>query len=114
MNGLSAHNARQDGKKRSRTQKRFLPHCAYCGEAFQPRRRDQKYCHPERERKLNCERKQALAGAVARQFRRWGWKAQDLLTVARRCVAAAYESVLKAMVRLGWRYDEQDKIWRLA
>lgn len=103
---------RQQEKKRS-VQKRFQPRCAYCGETFRPQRKNQRYCKPSTERKLNCERKQALVGAVARQFRRYGWRARDLLVVARKCVEAAYEAVMAAMIHLGWHYDARDKVWLL-
>lgn len=100
-------------KKRFR-QKRFQPRCKYCGETFTPRRKNQEYCTPERERKLYFERKWALVGALATQFRRWGWKARDMLAVARRCIEVAYEHIYSAMMRLGWRYHSQDKVWRFS
>lgn len=89
--------------------------CAYCRAPFQRTvGSSRKFCTPSSERKKNWIRKQALAGALACQFRKWKWRAGDMLVVAKRCVEAAYEAVLKAMVALGWRYFEDDQVWRQA
>lgn len=89
--------------------------CAYCGRPFQRTiGSTRKFCTPSSERKKNWERKQALAGALACQFNRWKCRAADMLMVAKRCVEAAYEAVMKAMIRLGWLFFETDKVWRFA
>ncbi len=89
--------------------------CAYCQQPFQRSvGSKRKFCKPSSERKLNWERKWALAGALARQFRRWKWRANDLLAVAKRCIETAYEAVMTAMIKLGWKYDQARKVWRMA
>lgn len=89
-----------------------LPLCAYCGQPFEPRRRDQKFGDPSTERHLNWERKEALILAVADVLKAIGGRARNMLTVARLCVEAAYDAVFQAMIALGYKYDERHKIWR--
>lgn len=118
--GVSKGVSRQNGAGRSVAQPypklaEETAFCAYCGGEF---RRTvgsaRKFCTPGSERKLNWERKWALVGALAFQFRRWKWRANDLLAVAKRCVETAYEAVTAAMIKLGWKYDQTRKTWRTA
>lgn len=106
------------GRKRRKQRPVLAEETAFCAYCFKPFLRTvnsgRKFCSPTSERKKNWERKQALVGAVCTQFKRWGWRASgDLLIVAKRCVEAAYDALLICMIRLGWKYSEVDKVWRL-
>lgn len=87
--------------------------CHWCSEPFTPRVEQQKFCTPSKERSKAFRRKQALVGALARQFRRIGVENADLLALAGRCIRAEYENVFRAMVALGWRYDVKANVWLL-
>lgn len=90
--------------------------CHWCGEPFTPVKRDsQKFCTPSAEKSQAWKRKQALAGALARQFFRMGLTFRtDRLRVAQRCIEVEYERIFTLLVRLGWRYDVEAKVWLLA
>lgn len=87
------------------------PRCHYCGKPFTPNRSNQKFCDPDRERKLNWQRRQALIMAVSAQFRQLGLIALDMGLVAKRCIDAAYEWFLGAMQKLGWTYSSKKTEW---
>ncbi len=87
--------------------------CHWCGATFTPRVEQQKFCTPTKERGKAFRRKQALVGALARQFRRIGVQDADLLALAGRCIRAEYENVFRALVALGWRYDVNASVWLL-
>lgn len=91
-----------------------FPLCEYCGKPFEPKRRDQKFGNPKVERHLHWERKQALVKLVAELLAKLGGRCKtSLQRVAQLCVSAAYKQLRQAVARLGYRYDQKRKVWRL-
>lgn len=88
--------------------------CHWCGKPFQPNRRNQIFCTPDKERKPNWERRKALVVALAEHFKARGRKWVDMLALAQRCVNACYEGVYRAMKALGYVYGLKTKQWRNA
>lgn len=91
------------------------PLCFYCEKRFTPQRINQIYCDTTHERTLNLKRKEALVAVLVSLFEKRGCCALrgDLASVARKCIAVAYEVILKAVKALGWYYDKLKKTWKL-
>lgn len=88
------------------------PQCAYCGKSFAPARRNQKFHDPSIERKLHWARKEALISLVSDLLTDLRCKARNMQMVARKCVEAAYDAVTAAVIALGYKYDQERKLWR--
>ena len=88
-------------------------YCAYCGRPFTPKRGNQKYCTPKRERLKQFIRKETLIIAWACHMEMWGWSARDLLLLARQMIDSAFEMVKRAMEAMNWRYVDSKKMWFL-
>lgn len=104
--------------KKSQTVVEIIPradlrYCHWCNKPFQPGRRNQRFCDPDRERKLNWERRKALVVALAEHLKALGNKWVDMLALAQRCVDAYYDWIFGAMQKLGWTYGLKTKAWKL-
>ena|SRR3990167_2355592 len=87
--------------------------CMYCGLPFTVNAQwsRQIYHDPDKERRLAMLRKQALVEWLAETFwRRHCWSS-DMRAVARRCVEAEPEAMLRALAALGLCYDGKRKVW---
>lgn len=87
------------------------PFCVYCGKPFSPKRISQIYCNPNQERQQQYKRKEALIVVLACHMEAWGWKAADMLTVARKMIEVEYARLMDAMRAMGYRYVEKRHEW---
>lgn len=88
--------------------------CAYCEKPFTPKRIGQKYHDPAHERLKQYQRKESLIIDLACWLEAHGLIARDMLAVARKMVEVEYERVMVAMRRLGYKYSEARREWRIA
>lgn len=86
-------------------------YCAYCGKVFQKTRANHIYCNSIREREKQIIRKENLIIALACHLEAWGWKARNMLLLARQMVNDAYKMVMRMMEGLGYRWVESKKLW---
>lgn len=86
-------------------------YCAYCGKMFQKTRANHIYCNSIHEREKQIIRKENLIIALACHLDAWGWKARDMLLLARQMVNDAYKMVMRMMEGLGYRWVESKKLW---
>lgn len=89
-----------------------LAKCLWCGKPFHGRS-NKRFCTPGTERKLNFKRRQALTTAVAEHFKQRGCSVRtgSLRDVAKKCIDADYEALMKAMQKMGWKYNTKSCQW---
>lgn len=87
--------------------------CDYCGKVFRPTRKNNVYCNSIREREQQIIRKENLIITLACHLEAFGWKAKDMLLLARQMVSSAYKGVMRALEAWGYRWVESKKQWVL-
>ena len=90
------------------------PLCLWCRDPFVRRKVNQRYCSRQHSKLACARRKEALLEQVAGLLIAYGASPVTALKKAALVVEAYYGSgrVQRAMMKLGYRYDEQERIWR--
>ncbi len=88
-------------------------YCDYCGKVFHPTRKNNQYCDPKHERQKQIIRKENLIITLACHLEAWGYKATDMVLLARKMVSEAYKGVMRALEAFGYRWVQSRKQWVL-
>ena len=90
------------------------PLCLWCRDPFVRRKVNQRYCCRQHRKAACARRKEALLEQVAGLLIAYGASPVTALAKAGLVIETYYGSgrVQRAMMKLGYRYDEKERMWR--